>query len=124
MAKSKEEININPKPMFYACVFGGLRKIAIECGYALAMHGTGSSDLDLIAVRWSKEYESPEILVERFGKELSNYWFGENYIREVTKPEHRYLNQIHYTIPIVGDWYIDLTIIEDEKSQTTKNQTT
>ena len=119
--KTKEEVNINPKPMFYACILEGLRRIALECGYALAMHGTCASDLDLIAVRWSKEYEPPETLVNRFGAELSKYYFGEDYVAQITNPEHRYLNQMHYSIPIIGDWYIDLTIIEDEKSQTTKS---
>ena len=28
MAKTKNEINYNPKPMFYACVLENLRKIA------------------------------------------------------------------------------------------------
>ena len=53
MSKLVKDIQTNPKPMFYACVLEGLRKIALKCGYALAVHGTCASDLDLIAVRWS-----------------------------------------------------------------------
>ena len=46
MSKEIKDINSNPKPMFYACVLEGLRRIAMECGYALAVHGSCASDLD------------------------------------------------------------------------------
>ena len=109
-----EDKSLNPKPMFYACVLESLRKIAKENGYALAIHGSCASDLDLIAVRWNNRYSSPNELVKCFLNELSNYAFGKVKYEELTTPEHRYKNQIHYTIPIISDWYIDLTIIEDE----------
>ena len=50
MSKLVKDIQTNPKPMFYVYVLEGLRKIALKCGYALAVHGTYASDLDLIAV--------------------------------------------------------------------------
>lgn len=112
MSKGIEEIKINPKPMFYACVLEGLRKIALENGYALAIHGTCASDMDLIAVRWSERYSKPEELVERFVEELTHYSFRDEGITKLTNPERRYGNQLHYTVPIIGDWYVDLTIIE------------
>ena len=99
MSKLVKDIQTNPKPMFYACVLEGLRKIALKCGYALAVHGTCASDLDLIAVRWSDNYESPTYLMEQF-------------VQELTQPELRYKNQMHYAIPIIGDWYVDLTVID------------
>lgn len=34
MSKLVKDIQTNPKPMFYACVLEGLRKIALKCGYA------------------------------------------------------------------------------------------
>lgn len=116
MSKLLKDIQVNPKPMFYACVLEGLRKTAMKCGYALAVHGTCASDLDLIAVRWNENYESPTYLMEQFLSELSHFTFyemGEMDSIDLTRPERRYKNQIHYTIPIIGDWYVDLTIIED-----------
>lgn len=106
--------SLNPKPMFYACVLESLRKIAKENGYALSIHGSCASDLDLIAVRWNNTYSSPNELVKCLLNELSNYAFGKVKFEELTTPEHRYKNQIHYTIPIISDWYVDLTVIEDE----------
>ena len=104
MTKTKNEINYNPKPMFYACILENLRKIAG------LVH-----DLDLIAVRWNMNYEHPDYLCKRFLEELSKYSFGQEVERnfvEITKPEIRYVNQYHYAIPIIGDWFIDLTVIK------------
>lgn len=116
MSKLLKDIKTNPKPMFYACVLEGLRKIAFKCGYTLAVHGTCASDLDLIAIRWNENYESPTYLMEQFLEELSHFTFyetGHMDSIDLTRPERRYKNQIHYTIPIIGDWYVDLTVIED-----------
>lgn len=115
MAKKLSEIKTNPKPMFYACVLEGLRKIAFKCGYTLAVHGTCASDMDLIAVQWSENYESANYLMEQFVAELSHYNFGfyKDTI-ELTDPKVRFRHQKKYTIPIIGDWYIDLTVINDE----------
>ena len=112
--KDKSEVKSNPKPMFYACALEGLRKIAMDCGYALAIHGTCASDMDLIAVRWKENYESPAYLVAAFFKELSHFSFGseEADIIAHSQPETRFDTHIHYTIPIIGDWYIDLCVIQ------------
>ena len=118
MSKKISEINSNPKPMLYATMYTKLREIAAKFGYALAVHGSLSSDMDLIAVRWSENYESPSYLVGRFIECLVNTsWHGNFYkdITDLTNPEHRYSNQIHYTIPIVDDWFIDLTVIEENE---------
>lgn len=113
MSKEIKDINSNPKPMFYACVLEGLRRIAMECGYALAVHGSCSSDLDLVAVIWRSDYKPSDYLVNRFIEELSHYSFGDESFRQLTNPERRFKNQMHYTIPIIGDWYVDLTVIEE-----------
>ena len=39
----------------FACLYPGLCDTARELGYALAIHGTVTSDLDLIAVPWTNE---------------------------------------------------------------------
>lgn len=112
--KDKSEINPNPRPMFYSCVLEDLRKIAFDCGYALAIHGTCASDLDLIAVRWKDNYESPKYMVEQFVKEISHYVFAEdieNNLEEITNYEVRFNTHYHFTIPIYKDWYIDLCVI-------------
>lgn len=111
--KDVDEINTNPKPMFYACILESFRKIAIEHGYALAIHGSCASDMDLIAVKWREDCSKPNELVAKLLNELSEYVFGDEHFDTITNVSRRYKNQLHYTIPIIGTWYIDLTIIED-----------
>lgn len=117
MSKKLSELNYNPKPMFYAANLEKLRHIAAQCGYALAIHGSLNHDLDLIAVRWAECYESPLYLVERFIEEVVDCSWQRNFYEdsiELTEPELRYGNQLHYTIPIIGDFFIDLTVITNE----------
>ncbi len=47
---------------FYATLYPGLCDIARARGYALAIHGTVTSDLDLIACPWTEEAVSAEEL--------------------------------------------------------------
>lgn len=113
--KNKNEIDYNAKPALYVICMEKLRKIAASCGYALAVHGSCVHDFDLIAVRWADVYESPRYLVRELIKELSHYAFCENLdVNEIATPVYRYANQIHYTIPVYADCYIDMTVIQDK----------
>jgi hypothetical protein len=49
----------------YACLYPGLCEIARSLGYALAIHGSMASDLDLIACPWADEVSPPEALVKK-----------------------------------------------------------
>jgi hypothetical protein len=49
----------------YARIFTVARKLAWEEGYALAMHGSFTRDLDLLAVPWTDRACEPEHLVKR-----------------------------------------------------------
>lgn len=40
---------------FYACMYHGLCETARKHGYALAIHGTVTTDLDLVAIPWTEE---------------------------------------------------------------------
>lgn len=106
--KTKEEINLNPKATFYAVLYPDFRRVAIECGYALALHGSMVSDMDLIAVAWTEEALSPEELVSRISDRIGEtYWKDRHKTDFELKPHGR----IAYTLSIMGDWYIDLSIM-------------
>ena len=47
---------------FFACIYHGLCDIARKHGYALAIHGTVTTDLDLIAIPWTDEAVESKIL--------------------------------------------------------------
>jgi hypothetical protein len=48
----------------YAAIYHGLAEIARQHGYALAIHGSLQTDLDLIAVPWIEEVSGAQELVE------------------------------------------------------------
>jgi hypothetical protein len=56
---------------FFACLYPSLCAIARENGYALAIHGTVTNDLDLVAVPWTETAVPAEELVERLKKHIS-----------------------------------------------------
>ncbi len=111
---SNKEFKTNPKPAFYACCLETLRKAAKDCGYALAVHGSLANDLDLIAVQWSGFYLAPNSLVRQLLKTLTGTCWGLGDIEKLTMPERRYKTQLHYTLPISGEYYVDLTVIDPD----------
>lgn len=52
---------------FFGCIYPGLCDIARANGYALAIHGSVTSDLDLIACPWTSEAISAEDLYALLG---------------------------------------------------------
>jgi len=48
----------------YAIIYHGLAEIARRHGYALAIHGSLQTDLDLIAVPWVEDATSAEVVID------------------------------------------------------------
>lgn len=49
---------------FYACLYPTLCEVARQHGYALAIHGSVITDLDLIAVPWTEQAVDAETLIQ------------------------------------------------------------
>ena len=64
MSKSREHVVTNGKPIFYACVFEDLRKAALDCGWALGLHGSLSTDMDIMAMPWTEDAKSVEEMIQ------------------------------------------------------------
>lgn len=103
----KDYSETNPKPGFYACLYPELRKIAIECGYALGIHGSMGRDMDLIAVPWVEHPKPEEELVDRMCEAVGGTIYGPLYGKKGDKPHGR----MTYTFSILGSWYIDLSVM-------------
>ncbi len=90
-------------------LYNDFKRAALECGYALALHGSMHSDMDLIAVPWVEDAKPVEELAKAINDCIGKtVWKERNLERDVkTKPHGR----IVYTLSIMGDWYIDLSII-------------
>lgn len=66
---------------FYASLYPGLCDVARKHGYALAIHGTVTSDLDLIACPWIEEAGEPEELKRALMEHLDACDYKESLIR-------------------------------------------
>ena len=114
MVKTKDEINFNPKPRFYAVLLPKFVKAAAEMGYALAVHGSMGRDLDLVAVAWVKEAKPVDELVQELNKCIGEtVWSPANLLSFELKPH----NRLTYTLSIIGDWFIDLSIMPPLKEE-------
>lgn len=115
--KEKEEINLNPKATFYAVLYSDFRRVAIECGYSLAIHGSMARDMDLIAVAWTEDAVPHEELVAKISNCIGEtIWKDKHKTSFELKPHGR----IAYILDIMGDWFIDLSIIPPQKKSCTQ----
>lgn len=95
--------------IFWIFRFDDIRKVAAECGWAIAVHGSVVHDLDLMAMPWVEEHTTADELAER----LSRIVVSEEYYREPvkSKPGDKPNGRIVYTI-FAGQTYIDMNVIE------------
>lgn len=95
--------------IFWIFKFPEYRKIAAECGWAIAIHGSAVHDLDLMAMPWVENHTSADELAQRLtDTEQPN--FRRPY--EKSKPGDKPNGRIVYTI-FTGDTYIDMNVIEN-----------
>ncbi len=94
-------------PVLYANYYAILVGVAREHGYALALHGSVTRDLDLVAIPWAEKSRSPSELVHAFATVLGVL---PESITSAPKPHRR----TAFTLPTDGGGYIDLSIINPE----------
>jgi len=108
MPKQKEEIDTNGRAVFYAVLWPSFRKAAIDCGWGLALHGSMESDMDLMAMPWVEDAKPVEELVKAISDCIGGtIWKDHHFTPFLGKPHGR----IVYTLSIVGDFYIDLSVM-------------
>ncbi len=98
----------------YAALLPTLQRVARECGYALAVHGTMTRDLDLIAAPWTEEATDDETLTEALraavgGKiygAMHNAKTGKTDLNPVSRPHGRKGWVIH-----LGGPYLDVSVM-------------
>ena len=50
MAKDRHAVTCSGKAAFYAIIYEDLRKAAMDCGWALGLHGSLANDMDIMAM--------------------------------------------------------------------------
>jgi len=106
----RKGIATHGKAVFYAAIYGDLREKALECGWALGLHGSLNSDMDIMAMPWTEKATDADVMIDKLmecfcNKDGDVLFHQKKHINE--KPNGR----IVYTIPIWADFYIDLNII-------------
>lgn len=91
---------------WYSALYMNLVHIARGCGYALAVHGSVSRDLDLIAVPWTWNAKSCERLVKAF-EAATGCKAQENKNPDHQKPHGRRV----FILSFYNQGYIDLGVI-------------
>ena len=112
--KNKDEVKIEGKPVFYAVLFNSMKKAALELGYTLTLHGSMHNDMDLIAVAWIDNAAPPEQLVQAIDDCIGHTVWKDHNITTMKKRPH---GRLSYTISIMGDWVIDLSIIPPDSNE-------
>lgn len=106
----------------YASYLPSLMKIAQKSGYALAVHGSMTRDLDLIAVPWVKNAYTPESLVMVLEESLVGERHSRSWWKLHSDTADKPFGRIAYVIPfaeLANDFetpghrhaYIDLSVM-------------
>lgn len=110
MAKfSREHITQYGKTIFYAAILNDLRIAAMNCGWALGLHGSLASDMDLMAMPWTEDAKPVEEMVQALSYCFTESpWKKDHTIPHYDKPN----NRVVYTMSIWADFYLDINVIK------------
>jgi hypothetical protein len=111
--KSREHVVTNGRAVFYACLWEDFRKSALDCGWALGLHGSLSNDMDIMAMPWTEDATSVEIMIESMERCLTE---PDEQIFKTKRSTDKPNKRIVYTIHIFADFYLDINIINTEQS--------
>ena len=95
----------------YAFVFPLLAQIAQQHGYALALHGSMTRDLDVVACPWTEDACSAEELFNAILEAENFKWIDIGPDHPLCQPGPKPHGRIAYTIILRGPAFIDLSIM-------------
>lgn len=94
---------------WYVMQYVRLERIAWRHGYALALHGSISRDMDLVAIPWTDDADAPEKLLKAFCRYVASRTQVNIKIGSGTKKPH---GRMSYVIPIgMEGQYLDVAIM-------------
>ena len=111
MAKNRMAVTCNGRASFYACMWDDIRQCAMDNGWAVALHGSLNSDMDIMAMPWVEDAISFEELVKKISELFVGNIASENYFITYDEKPH---NRVVATIPIFADFYLDISTIKIE----------
>lgn len=108
MAKDRESVVTNGRAVFYASMWDDFRQAALDCGWALALHGSLASDMDIMAMPWVEDAKPVEEMIKALEECLTIP--DDALTFETTKFTEKPHGRVVYTIHIWADFYIDLSV--------------
>jgi hypothetical protein len=109
MVKSREHVTTNGRAVFFAAMWEDFRNAALDCGWALGLHGSLNSDMDIMAMPWTAEAVPAEELIQALLNCFDDSIWKEKEYKPFTGKPH---GRIVYTISIFADFYLDISIID------------
>lgn len=111
---SEKEHDFGSLVCIYSQILPRIRAAAKELGYAVAIHGTLTRDLDLLAVPWVDEAAEPMTLVNMIRDSVGGYVIGDRtdergYISE--HPTDQPHGRMSWNICWGGKALIDLSVM-------------
>ena len=101
----------------YALIYAGIvpviQDIGRAHGYAVAVHGSMATDLDLLACPWVDDAADPEALIEAIRGHMGCMFFVEGRQQPEAKPHGRLAWSMHFHAEglQVGGPYLDISVM-------------
>ena len=97
--KSRKHVVTNGRAAFYACLWEDFRNAALDCGWALGLHGSLNKDMDIMAMPWVENAKPVEKLIEAIENCLTK---PDEKVFETEITNSKPNNRVVYTVHIYG----------------------
>ena len=111
MSKNRNAVTCNGRAAFYACMWNDIRQCAMDSGWAVALHGSLTSDMDIMAMPWVEEADTFECLIDKISKLFPDNDLSSQYVIAYDEKPHQ---RVVATIPIFSDFYLDISTIPSD----------
>ena len=112
MSKDRQSVTYNGRAAFYAAMWNDLRQAAMDCGWALGLHGSLNSDMDIMTMPWVEGCTSADEMIQHL---IDTCFYDDGVLERIgfqkdteSKPNHR----VVYTLSIWADFYLDINVID------------
>ena len=107
--KSREYVVTNGRAVFYASMWEDFRTAALDCGWALGLHGSLNSDMDIMAMAWTEDAKPVEDMIGALENCLTT---PDERIFKTTRSADKPNGRVVYTIHIFSSFYLDVNVVE------------
>ena len=109
MSKEVKDIP-ESRAVFYSVLWPSMREAALACGWALALHGSMASDMDIMAMPWVEDCKPTEDLIKAISACIGEtVWSKDHHLVPHYGKTH---GRIVYTLGIGGQFYVDISLME------------